>query len=96
VQNVNDLGIPLYRFAAGYIKPLYLEPIFARREAFKKGWPYSLIPHEELPDYRKGICPVTEKMHEKELIVTAYNYPPLTRNDMDDIVKAFVKAGTMR
>jgi hypothetical protein len=28
--------------------------------------------------------------------VTAYNYPPLTRDDMDDIVKAFVKAGTIR
>lgn len=96
VQNVNDLGIPLYRFAAGYIKPLYLEPIFAQRESFKKGWPYSLLRREELPDYRKGICPVTERMHEKELIVTAYNYPPLTRGDMDDIVKAFVKAGTIR
>jgi len=96
VQNVNDLGIPLYRFAAGYIKPLYLEPIFVRREEFKNGWPYSLLPREALPDYRKGICPVTERMHDKELIVTAYNYPPLSRDDMDDIVKAFVRAGTIR
>jgi len=91
VRNINDLGIPLYRFAAGYIKPLYLEPIFAQREAFKGGYPYRLLPHDEQPDYGKGACPVTEKMHEKELLVTAYNYPPLTKDDMDDIVRAFTR-----
>lgn len=91
VHNVNQLGIPLYRFAAGYIKPLYLEPIFSQRESFKNGFPYSLLPESERPDYRKGICPVTERMHEKELVVTAYNYPPLTRDDMDDIIDAFTK-----
>jgi perosamine synthetase len=91
VHNINKLGIPLYRFAAGYIKPLYLEPIFAQRERFKNGFPYTLLPEEEQPDYRKGICPVTERMHERELIVTAYNYPPLTREDMDDIIKAFTR-----
>ncbi|ACH40726.1 aminotransferase, AHBA_syn family [Citrifermentans bemidjiense Bem] len=92
VQRINELGIPLYRFAAGYIKPLYLEPIFAERERFKNGFPYNLLPEGERPDYGKGLCPVTERMHEKELIVTAYNYPPLTRSDMDDIVSAFGKA----
>lgn len=89
VKNINDLGIPLYRFAAGYIKPLYLEPIFAQRDRFKNGFPYRLLPDDSHPDYNKTICPVTERMHEKELIVTAYNYPPLTRADMDDVVKAF-------
>jgi perosamine synthetase len=96
VQNINELGIPLYRFAAGYIKPLYLEPIFASKMDFKKGYPYNLIPSEAQPGYGKGICPVTELMHEKELIVTAYNYPPLDKSDMDDIVKAFTKAATLK
>lgn len=95
VQNINDLGIPLYRFAAGYIKPLYLEPIFAAKEMLKQGYPYSLLPQEAQPSYVKGTCPVTERLHEKELIVTAYNYPPLQKSDMDDIVKAFTKAATI-
>lgn len=96
VQNINELGIPLYRFAAGYIKPLYLEPIFASRTDFKNGYPYSLLPAGAQPDYGKGVCPVTERLHEKEMIVTAYNYPPLTRGDMDDIVNAFAKAATTK
>lgn len=96
VANINELGIPLYRFAAGYIKPLYLEPIFASNLEFKKGYPYTLLPEEARPAYRKGLCPVTELMHEKELIVTAYNYPPLDKGDMDDIVKAFTKAATIK
>jgi len=96
VQNINDLGIPLYRLAAGYIKPLYLEPIFASRGDFKGGYPYNLLSAGEQPNYAKGICPVTERLYDKEMIVTAYNYPPLTTSDMDDIVKAFIKAGTMK
>lgn len=92
VQNIRDLGIPLYRLAGGYIKPLYLEPIFAGKEEFKSGYPYNLLAAEAQPDYRQGICPVTERFYEKEFIVTAYNYPPLTKEDMDDIIKALSRA----
>lgn len=95
IDNIRTLGIPMYRFAGGYIPPLYLEPIFSRREQFKNGFPYNLHPESQRPRYEKGICPVTERLHEKELIVTAYNYPPLTRDDMDDVVKAFSKAANV-
>ncbi len=96
VQNVRDLGIPLYRFAAGYIKPLYFEPVFAQRQQFKKGFPYSLHAESEQPSYAKGICPVTDRLYDREMIVTAYNYPPLTLSDMDDIIKAFTRAARMK
>ena len=90
VQKINALGIPLYLFAAGYTKPFYMElPIFTERSKFKNGYPYSLLPDNEQPDYSAGICPVTEKLYAKEMIVTAYNYPPLTKADMDDVIKAF-------
>lgn len=95
IDNVRELGIPLYRFAGGYIRPLYLEQIFAKRDAFKQGYPYSLLPEAERPVYGRGLCPVTERLFDKEMIVTAYNYPPLTRSDMDDIVKAFTLAQRM-
>ncbi|MBK7015852.1 MAG: DegT/DnrJ/EryC1/StrS family aminotransferase [Sulfuritalea sp.] len=96
INNVRELGIPLYRFAGGYIRPLYLEPIFAQRERFKNGFPYSIHSSGERPIYARGICPVTERLYDKEMIVTAYNYPPLTISDMDDIVKAFSRAATMK
>jgi len=90
VKKINELGIPLYRFAAGYTKPFYLEqPIFMERDKFKNGYPYNLLPDGKQPDYSEGVCPVTERLFTKEMIVTAYNYPPLTRSDMDDVVKAF-------
>jgi perosamine synthetase len=96
ISNIRELGIPLYRFAGGYIKPLYLEPVFSKREEFKKGFPYNLHPANERPDYKEGICPVTERLYNNEMIVTAYNYPPLTKSDMNDIIKAFTKAATMK
>jgi perosamine synthetase len=89
MENIRNLGIPLYKFAGGYIRPLYLEPIFSQKNQFKNGFPYSLHSPDKQPSYGKGICPVTERLHEKEMIVTAYNYSPLTNNDMDDIAKAF-------
>jgi dTDP-4-amino-4,6-dideoxygalactose transaminase len=82
--------------AVGYIKPLYLEPIFAEREKFRNGYPYRLLSPKDRPDYSEGICPVTERLYRKELIVTSYHYPPLATTDMDDIVKAFTKAATMK
>ena len=91
LNNVRELGIPLYKFAGGYIKPLYLEPIFSAKEQYCKGYPYTMLPKEQQPNYEKGICPVIERLYEKEMIVTAYNYPPLTKFDMDDIVNAFTK-----
>ena len=96
INNVRELGVPLYRFAGGYIRPLYLEPVFAQRDRFKNGFPYSLHPEGERPRYGRGVCPVTERLYNKEMIVTAYNYPPLATSDMDDIVKAFAKAATMK
>jgi perosamine synthetase len=94
VERINNLGIPLYRYAAGYIKPLYLEPVFAERDKVKRGYPYNLLPEKDRPNYQKGICPVTERLYDMELIVTAYNYPPLTIADMNDIINVFKKAGT--
>ncbi len=96
IDNISRLGIPLYRYAGGYVRPFYLEPIFAQRNELKNGLPYSLHPENAQPNYNPGICPVTERLYDKEMIVTSYNYPPLTTSDMDDIVKAFTKAATIK
>ena len=93
VENINMLGLPLYKFAAGYVKPIYLEPIFEKKEKYRNGFPYKLLPEDQQPDYQLGICPVQERLYYNNLIVISYNYPPLTKNDMDDIVKVFTLAG---
>ena len=47
----------------GYVRPLYLLPVFQKRVAFGK-YPFDLTERT----YEKGLCPVTERMHYQELL----------------------------
>ena len=76
VKALNAEGIP---FGGGYIRPLYLSPIYQERRlpAFQL--------HRGTLRYEKGICPVAERLHEREVLLTAVARPPATAKDMDDI-----------
>ena len=63
-----------------YLNPLYLEK---RAFAFKH--------YKGNVEYKKGICPVAESLHEKNLINTIIARPPAKLTDMKDIVKAIKK-----
>ena len=82
VKALNAEGIP---FGAGYVRPLYLNPIFHENKHF------ALKHFAEHVNYDKGICPIVEKMHEKEVILTLMCRPPATFKDMNDIVGAMKK-----
>jgi perosamine synthetase len=84
-------GIPFYARAAGYVKPYYLEPMFTRRTVYANGCPFNCPCYKGEVDYSKGICPVTERLYESEMIMNTYCYPPMTTDDMDDIANAFEK-----
>ena len=81
-------------FVEGYVKPLYWNTLYQKKIAIgNKGFPWSMNPGVEY-NYSKGLCPVTERMHEKELI-----YSPLVREaveieDIDDVLKAVEKVLT--
>lgn len=78
-------GIP---FGGGYVRPLYLNPIYHDNKPF-------IYQHfGKDVSYEKGICPVTEMLHERELILTAVCRPPATHQDMDDVVQALRKVLT--
>ena len=83
VKSLSAEGIPL--FFAGYVKPLYLSPIYHENKFFSIK---HFAPHVS---YDKGICPVTEKLYEKELMFTMLVRPPATFQDMDDIAGAMKK-----
>ena len=73
---------------AGYVKPLYLQPMYQKRVAFgSKGYPFTLTDRT----YEKGLCPITELMHEKKLITHELMRPPATKEDLDDVIEAFLK-----
>ena len=79
-------------FNEGYQKPLYLLPIYQKKEIY----PNSQLPFisKEYPhkvDYSKGICPVAERMYEKELLCTNICQPPQTKKEIDLFIRAIIK-----
>jgi perosamine synthetase len=72
---------------AGYVKPLYLQPIYQQRAA----WAFNPALYKGNVSYEKGICPVTEKMHFEVLFTHEYMRPGMTRADMMDVVNAMEK-----
>lgn len=78
------------KMGSGYVKPIYLMPVFQNRIAFgKNGWPFSLA--RPAISYSKGICPVAERMYEREVVAHEFMCPPVSKDDLDDIVKALGK-----
>lgn len=71
---------------AGYVPPLYLQPIYQR----KAHWAFKHPDAAEI-DYPQGLCPVTEEMHYERLITHEYMRPGMTRKDMMDVVHAIEK-----
>jgi len=78
-------GVPA---TAGYVRPLYLLPVFQKRIALgRNGFPFTLTNRS----YQKGLCPVTERMHEQELfsyLVCSYE---ASDAQVDQIISAFHK-----
>lgn len=78
-------------FIEGYIKPLYFAPLYQKKIAIgREGYPWSVNTDVEY-SYRKGICPVVERMYDKELIYTPLIREPLMESDIDDFVSAIKK-----
>lgn len=72
----------------GYVKPLYLQPLYQERIAFgRDGYPFSLSDIT----YPKGLCPITEEMHFNRLVTHEFMRPGMSKADMDDVIGAFQK-----
>ncbi len=81
----------------GYVKPLYLLPLFQERIAIgSKGYPFTGPDHTSEVCYDRGICPVVERVESKELFGHELMRPPVTQEDMDDVANAFEKVWTLR
>ncbi len=81
-----------FTLRCGYVTPLYLEPVYQKKICFgPNGFPFTANPRNEQISYAKGLCPVTERMQDKELMITNIIYPPLTESDMDAFVRACEK-----
>lgn len=78
--------VPL--IGAGYVKPLYLQPFYQKRQ---HPCAFNCPRYTGQVDYRPGLCPVVERMHNDELITHEFMRPGMTASDLDDVARGFEK-----
>ena len=81
-------GIPV---SVGYVEPLYRQPMYQRRIAIgRDGFPF-VQPGREPASYPDGLCPVAERMHERELLYFSFCQAGISEADLDDVIRAVAK-----
>jgi len=89
IEAVNAEGALFYQ---GYVRPLYLQPVYQQRKAFKHGYPFAAPMNRELRmAYDKGTCPVAEDLHFNRMVINEHIRHPHTAQDIDDLVNAIRK-----
>jgi perosamine synthetase len=78
--------------ATGYVKPIYLQPLYQQRLGRgRRGCPWTCGHWGGEVSYAPGLCPVTERLYDSELMVVEGCRAPATESDIDDIADAFDK-----
>lgn len=82
-------GLPV---SEGYARPLYLQPMYQRRIAFgRDGFPFTYPGYKGAVSYEPGLCPVTERLFEKDLFYLSVCHAGASRQDIDDAARVFYK-----
>jgi dTDP-4-amino-4,6-dideoxygalactose transaminase len=64
-------------FEEGYVRPLYLQPLYQRRQAFKHGYPFTApVNQGARMEYQRGLCPNAEKLHFEQMLISEIIRPP--------------------
>ena len=71
---------------AGYVRPIYLLPMFQKKIAYKGSFPFS-----GNENYAKGSCPVVEDLHYSSLWTHGFTKSSLSLDDIQDVVNAYDK-----
>lgn len=89
-QALKAEGFPHF---TGYVKPLYMLPVFQKRLAIgRNGWPFTLTERS----YHKGLCPVAERMYESELLCFETCAFRIDDRLLADLITAFHKVHANR
>lgn len=81
-----------FELVNGCEDPVHLMPIYQKQEMYPNSkFPFVSKDYSHKISYKKGICPVTEKMSDKELLETTICQPPQTKKDIDLFIKAIKK-----
>jgi dTDP-4-amino-4,6-dideoxygalactose transaminase len=79
----------------GYVKPLYLMPLYQKKRIYLHSqFPFVSQEFPSQVNYKKGLCPATERLYERELLYTTICQPPQARKDIDLFIQALSKIET--
>lgn len=79
-------------FYQGYVRPLYLQPLYQTKTLFKNGYPFAAPPNSACrQQYAPGTCPAAERLHFHEMLVNEHVRPPHGPADVDDLIRAIRK-----
>ena len=91
VKALNAEGCLFYQ---GYVKPLYLQPMYQQKSLYKFNYPFMAPANSETyQEYSKGTCPVAESLHYEKLIINEHIRPPHTISDINDLIRSIEKLG---
>ena len=89
VKAMNGEGIALNE---GYMKPIYLEPIYQHLIAYgERGCPFKCPWYKGHVNYKKGLCPTAERLYFEELVTTDICKYPNSEKEVDEFVQAIHK-----
>lgn len=81
-----------FGMSAGYVKPIYLLRLYQEKKVFNQTkFPFEGSHYSGKVDYSKGICPVVERMYEKEISINSICQYPRTKKEIDLFVAAVKK-----
>lgn len=78
--------------AEGYLRPIYMEPMYQKRSAYgTNGFPFRQGAWESPVSYREGVCPTAERLWKREVLTTNVCRYPNTEREVDEFVRAVDK-----
>jgi len=89
---VKAMGAEGISVSSGYVKPLYLEPMYQSRIVYGgHGCPFSCSLYQGTVSYNPGLCPTAEKLYFKELITTDICKYPNGEREVNEFLEAVKK-----
>jgi perosamine synthetase len=80
------------QFYQGYVQPLYLQPIYQRKNLFNHGYPFCAPPNKgHSGSYEKGLCKNAENLYEKRMLINEHIRPPHTIEDVEQLIQIVSK-----